>query len=415
MSARILLLLGPSTWEGPVVAGLTHPASRVEITRRCVDTADLLASSESGLAEIAVIGFDTPRLDSEVISRVLQSGLRLVGLVKSGDEDAASLMTQWGAHAVVEMDQQELGRSLTEVISAIHHLVERVPAGVEATNDARSDSPLATGRVICVWGPPGAPGRTSLAIGIADECANLGFNTILIDADTWAPSIALTLGLADDGVGLASACRRALTGALDQRSLQSILRPISDHLCVLTGTGRADRWTEVRRSAMLAVVQRARAQADVVVIDCAAPLESDEELVFDTSAPRRNAATFVALEQAADVVVVGAADPVGLVRLVNGLTELRELQLPGRIHVVANRVRESMLGRHPNEAVTDVLGRHAGLTEVWCIPQDSVSMDHALRQGCTLRELGDDSAVRVAIRALAQAIAATERNVKASA
>ena len=135
MSARILLLLGPSAWEGPVVAGLTHPASRVEITRRCVDTADLLASSESGLAEVAIIGFDTPRLDSEVVSRVLQSGLRLIGLVKSGDEDAAALMSQWGAHTVVEMDQHELGRSLKEVISAVHHLVERAPAAVEPTSE----------------------------------------------------------------------------------------------------------------------------------------------------------------------------------------------------------------------------------------------------------------------------------------
>ena len=48
-----------------------------------------------------------------------------------------------------------------------------------------------------------------------------------------------------------------------------------------------------------------RVVADLVVVDCAAPLEQDEELVFDTAAPRRNAATLVALECADEVVVVG--------------------------------------------------------------------------------------------------------------
>jgi MinD-like ATPase involved in chromosome partitioning or flagellar assembly len=239
---------------------------------------------------------------------------------------------------------------------------------------------------------------------LADEVARAGLSTILIDADTWAPSVALALGLAEDGAGLASACRRALSGSLDERSFQSILKPIHERLQVLTGIGRSGRWTEARRSAMHAVIDQASSIAEVVVIDCGFSLESDEELVFDTAAPRRNAATFVALEQATDIVVTGLADPIGLVRLVNGLAELDELELSGRRHVVANRVREAMLGRKPNDAVADVLHRHAKVDQLWCIPDDAAAFDTALREGCTLAEVRVDSTARLAIASLAQSL-----------
>jgi MinD-like ATPase involved in chromosome partitioning or flagellar assembly len=381
-----------------------------------VDTADLLAASASGLAGVALIGADCPRLDADVMARVLDSGLSVICLVDRGDEATATRMLEWGAHVVVEIDPQELGRGIGDAVSAIHVHAEldfRSPQQEHPQLDAALSDREA--QLICVWGPAGAPGRTSIAVGIADACAGAGLETLLIDADTWAPSIALTLGLADDGVGLASACRRALNGALDTRSFHSVLRPLGDRLTVLSGIGRADRWTEVRRSALLTVLARARSAADVVVIDCAAPLESDEELLFDTTAPRRNAAAFVSLEQATDIVVVGSADPVGLVRLVNGLSELADLKPRGRMHVVANRVRESMLGRNPNESVADVLSRHAGLDEVWCVPQDSAAFDHALREGCTLRELGYNSPARQAIGALTAAVTGQRSTARRSA
>ncbi|MGV2903222.1 P-loop NTPase, partial [Microbacterium sp. AGC62] len=64
-------------------------------------------------------------------------------------------------------------------------------------------------RVIAVWGPHGAPGRSRIAIELAVELARSGRATALVDADTVAPSLALLLGLSDDAPGIAAACRRA--------------------------------------------------------------------------------------------------------------------------------------------------------------------------------------------------------------
>jgi hypothetical protein len=72
----VLLLLGATPWEGPFVAGLAHPSSRVAIERRCLDTADLLACAESGLGRVAIVGADAPRVDADVVARLRRLGVR---------------------------------------------------------------------------------------------------------------------------------------------------------------------------------------------------------------------------------------------------------------------------------------------------------------------------------------------------
>ena len=64
----------------------------------------------------------------------------------------------------------------------------------EAPITAAPETPLRN-RVIAVWGPHGAPGRSTVAIQLAVEVTRSGQTCALIDADTVAPSLALLLGL----------------------------------------------------------------------------------------------------------------------------------------------------------------------------------------------------------------------------
>src|SRR5699024_2575898 len=61
------------------------------------------------------------------------------------------------------------------------------PVGPDAS--VPGDGPDEPCRVVAVWGAPGAPGRTTLAVNIAAEAAALGVATIVVDADTEAPSM----------------------------------------------------------------------------------------------------------------------------------------------------------------------------------------------------------------------------------
>ena len=97
--------------------------------------------------------------------------------------------------------------------------------------------------------------------------------------------------------------------------------------------------------------------------------------------------TLTAVRSADEVLVVGAADPVGLARLARGLVELRDL-VPGvRPRVVVNRTRPS-LGWSDREIRGMVEGFVTPL-DVHFLPDDRAAADRALMAGQSLAETGE--------------------------
>ncbi len=279
----------------------------------------------------------------------------------------------------------------------VHDLDPAVPEVDDA--DARPRR----AQLVAVWGPVGSPGRTTLAVNVAAECARAGLRTLLLDADTYGASVAQHLGLLDDTPGLAAAARAAEQGSLDAPGLERRAIEVMPRLRVLTGLPRADRWPEVRDGAMRAILDTARLIADVVVVDCGFSLEADEELSYDTLAPRRNATTLATLDSADHLLVVGAGDPVGLQRLVQGLAELAHVPSPPPV-VVVNKVRASAAGPRPGRAIQEVLGRFSGLDDVALVPDDRDACDGAMLAGRTLGEYAPNSKTRSAIREVTRRI-----------
>jgi MinD-like ATPase involved in chromosome partitioning or flagellar assembly len=269
-------------------------------------------------------------------------------------------------------------------------------------DDQRLDT--AAGRVVAIWGPTGAPGRTTIAVTLASELAGLGIPTVLVDADTYGGSVAQALSFLDEAPGLAAAARAADQGTLDLPTLARLAPVASPGLRVLTGIPKAERWPEIRAAALERVRALCRSLGQVVVVDCGFSLEDDEELSYDTMAPRRNAATLSTLALADEVVVVGGCDPVGLQRLVRGLQELGTLPTP-RPTVVVNRVRSGAVGANPEQRVSEALSRFAGVNDVLFVPDDPTSLDAALLQGRSLAECAPQSPVRSAVRALGEKVA----------
>jgi hypothetical protein len=191
------------------------------------------------------------------------------------------------------------------------------------------------GRVVAVWGPAGAPGRTTVAIGGAHEAARLGVRTLLADADPYGGTVAPTVGLPDEIAGLALASRDAVAGRLGTVRLAQRSRQLRPRLRVLTGHSRADRWRELPSAGLPLVLDESRRLCALTVVDCGFCLELDE----DRTEPQRNGATLAVLAAADTVLCVGAADPIGLHRLSHGLDDLRTV-LPGVVPlVVANPCR----------------------------------------------------------------------------
>ena len=152
----------------------------------------------------------------------------------------------------------------------------------------------------------------------------------------------------------------------------------------------------------------------LTVVDTGFALEQDEELVYDTLAPRRNAATLTALDAADLVVAVGSADPVGMGRLLATLPELRE-RAPGTpVRVVVTRVRRGPLGRDPERQVREALGRHGCVEDPVLVPDDRAGYDACLRTGRTLAEQVPRSPARAALARLAEQVVAGAGRVEPS-
>jgi Flp pilus assembly CpaE family ATPase len=253
------------------------------------------------------------------------------------------------------------------------------------------------GKVIAVWGPTGAPGRTTVAAGLADALARAGTDTLLVDADVYGGVLASAFGVLDESPGLAGACRAAANGRLGPDELVRLSWQIAPALRLLTGIARAGRWPELRPSAIGRVLDVARAIAAVTVVDCGFSIEADEEISFDTMAPRRNGATLAVLSGADQVLIVGSADPAGLERVVRAVGDLADTLPAVRPNVVLNRVRGSSSAQRQAH---DALVRFSGHQAFAQLPFDLPAMDQAWSAGISVAAAAPRSPLTSALQRL---------------
>jgi Mrp family chromosome partitioning ATPase len=398
------------------VTGLEQLRGPVTVVRRCEEFPEMIAACQTGIARAAIVAFDAGELTSSLVERLRAADVAVVAL--TDDDDARErLRVLEVRHAPTTVDAAALADEVAAAVADLE-LHRRGTPGAAFADPSQSLAPKTAasrdvfepsgdGSVVVAWGPTGATGRTTVAVNVAAELAVLGSRVLLIDADTYGASVAAFLGLLDESAGIAQACRLADQGVLDTLTLQRICTqvPIDGYpLHVLTGVTRADRWAEVRPSALTRLLALARSMFDTVVIDCAFGIEADEELSFDTLAPRRNGATLRCLELADEVYAIGSADSVGVPRLVRALAELNEAVPTAKPLVVLNKVRAASVGRSPERQLREAWERFGPSTPISAfLPADFEAADAALLRGSTLRETAMTSPLRHAIAALVDA------------
>ncbi len=340
-SERVPVLLATTgrPYEEDLLAAFARPGGRLRVVRRCLDLTDLLAVAATAGATVAVVWSRLHRLDRESVARLAAQGVAVVAVVEPREPSGADAgnearrMLDLGAAVALpapapgDAAGTRFGAELMAQVVAIHSqrvAGRAVPTAVPSTGVPADLGPVvgSPGRLVVVWGPTGAPGRTTVAVTLADELARAGEPVLLADADTYGPSVAQRLGILDEVSGMAAAARAANAGTLDATSLDSATRALPHGLRVLTGLTRADRWPELPATALMKLWRVVRSVGGAGVVDVGFCLEEDDELSFDGVPLRRNASTLTSLAAADAVVVVGGADPVGLSRLLRAWHEL---------------------------------------------------------------------------------------------
>ena len=356
-------------FESQLLAGAA--AAGIEVRRRCVDAADLLGACLGAPGLVAVITAGLPRLSADVVSRLRAAGSQIIGITLHSDDHAA--LEALGVSEVLDMNvgAQEL---LASIASRLHLNTGKPGVwNVEAVNTSAIRE-VKQGRLIAVWGPAGAPGRTTTAMLLAQSLSAQG-RTVIIDADTAAPSLALKLGLAEDLSGLIIACRHADAGTLSSRTLTSSMSVISERYFALTGLAHPRRWPELRPAALVRVIDQARSDFAYCVVDVGAAFGTTDASDLSPSAPAD------AVLAAADVIVaVCRADPLGVARFLRSLPDLVEFSVPIVCVMTASQQRDQ--ARQLIREMASGLGISIPIAD---LDIDGRSLDDALRRGSAPR------------------------------
>ena len=349
------------------------------VLKRCVDLADLLASAATGQAEVAVVSGALSGLDADAVRQLLREDVRCVAV--------------GGRRGDARPHRRGDGRSRPPTSRPWPRRSPPPAHGRWPVDpDAARPEPRTTVRgcarpgVIAVHGPAGAPGRTTLAIGLAAEHAHRR-----------TPERARRRRPARRrGRPAPRRARRGLRpargGAAGQRrarwtppSFARCRRVVADGFEVLTGLPRPDRWVEARPGRprrgpragrggrrrggrhRLQPRGRRRPRASASRATSSPSTRSRPPTTWSWSAP---------------------PSPPGWPGWPATLVELRD-STPSPVTVVVNRMRDS-LGWSRRDIVGMVEGyvRPAG---VHFLPEDRPTTDRALVAGRSLVELGDSA------------------------
>ena len=380
----------PRAVNGPASPGAALTPNGGLPTRRSTRAAFSAASAAgSGAAGAGPAGAGPARAGGAGVTGALAAA--------SSQNNVAPLNTAATTHSA--QPEVKLGWPVTAGTPSSPATSAFAPASHREEIDAAGKPQI--GKIIAVWGTHGAPGRSTLALALAAYLNEQG-STILVDCDINAPAQVQLLGLPEDSSGLASAARLATHGELDSTRLVQTLLSAKADLQVLTGLGRSGRWRELPVASMNKVWEVCRHTAEYTVVDLSGGLE--EERVEDFAMePDHDAVAAALLEQADLTLIVGAADPVGIRRLIQLLNSNRQA-VGGRSQVVVNRVRSSTAGADPNSAIGSVLARYTSASDIVYVPADYRLFDKALMQAQPVAVVESRSAAAKSIAKLAKLV-----------
>lgn len=388
MPLRVATVSGDQELE-PALAVQLGSRDDVELVLRCLDRIELLAAIRGGDLDAIVVAGAPGWLDEETVEEAARANIRLVGV--SEDPGTRQRLEAWGARAVT------FDRSIDDIVESCRSAPLPPPR-------LSGQVGMPRGRLITVWGPKGAPGRSRVALELAAELASADPETLLIDGDPYGGDLLQLLAVTEELPGVLWAARAAAEETLDAaRLLRDLRRAAPGGPVLLPGLPRAELWPEVTDFGWRRLLAVARASFTFTVCDAGFCIEPDVSALPGPAAGRNRMAR-AALSTADRVIAVCRSDPIGIKNFLWGIEELKAVVDLDAVTFVANRVRRSQ-----EREVGDLLRRHTGKRPVVYIPDQSSELQRAVLAGGTLSHLEPKSDFCRAMRTTAATLGANLR------
>jgi len=351
-----------------------------QVAFRALDLHQVLDFAGKETIDLVLVGADRP--DGQALVSLLESGIRVVGIV-----DSPMAAPRFQAYGVADLVRYE-GRNQERLLADLSSLFK-----ARVMKEHRYGK--VGGRIFCVTGAAGAPGRTSIALNLAMESADLGHSTLLVEIDREGGTLAQQLGL----INSASTLNRAIATHLP---INQVAPAIAGNFHVLTAPLQPVMMAGMDAESAAELWQRARSEFDISIVDV-----GSVGVLSETTQVRRRAERVLieTLGQADGVLMVVTPDPQSVARTLRALDALF-LEIPEiKIQLIANQVpqkigRSLSRGEHASIDAMSALADRALL--VHQVPLDPDLFGRALHQGRGIAELAPRSLARKAIRKLAQ-------------
>lgn len=339
---RVLLAVGNPQRERQLRDALS--GAGVVVAGRCLDGPSLVERASGFDYDVALAASDLHRLSPATLSAIREARLPVVLLVSASDLDRVSGL----AHLVpTDANPAEIAKALSEAWSrgANYPVASAHTSVSERTLDADTEPEAlgeGSGKIIAVLSGKGAPGVTTVAIGLAAALGERRRRAVLVDADLRGGNVAAYLDL-DPRRGLLALVYGsggdALGGRIDNE-LQD-----APGFSALAGIEHSDPRSQISPELMSAVLANLKSRFDPVVVDLG-------EILSGMPVPPADAA----LRSSGTVLLVTRGD---LVSLWNARACLRHLQEglgldADVIRIVLNRREKS--GQYNGSEVERALG-----------------------------------------------------------
>jgi len=356
---NIVVALGNTDWESQFVSALSHPMNGLRIQRRCVDGVDVRAAIQLVEVDAVLLSDYTTRVDEDLFLELDARGVSVIALTND-----SARWEQQGIVNIIRIDER--------------NALAAVPLVNSVMRDGKVEIALPqepSGRLIAVAGFGGAAGRSSCTRELGWQLAVSGQTTLMVDADTYNPSLHQEMLRDVAHAGLLDLCRAQETRKLSAESIRSYTDELTENLALVSGLPRSSRWIDLRGAALVGVWGTARSAFNNVVVDLGPVLENDQALMHETHLPRRHSAALTALDVAQTTVLCTRGDSIGISRLVKGFHEFHELFAHTQVHVVVWGSTNS------SAEVSQAISRHTGLSSIIHIDRNDVLMKDALEKG----------------------------------
>lgn len=376
---RVITLAGDVDREAEVAAGIAGEP-QIDLVMRCVERAEALACLRGGGLDAVVAVGPVRWFDYQCVEEARGSGIRLLG--HAADPIEAELLEVVG-FSVLAPDA-----SLADIAS--------LESAVPPTISIATSSP---GKRVAVWGPKGAPGRTTVAIEVATVLASTEPSTLLVDADLYGGDIMQLLGIVEELPSLVAVARACSRGELRDGSFGATLKRVGPSgPKLLPGLLRAELWNEVATFGWRELLNAAAREFRYAIFDVGFCLEQGPD---QSEASSRNDTARATVETAEVVLSVVRGDPVGIRSFLWAVDAEPELLAPEKLLVVANRVRPG-----EEREIKAIIRRHLGHYPLVLVPERPDHVVDAVWKGEPIGHAHPASPIAESARTIAAALGA---------